>query len=156
MGKRPLRRDQIDAAVLEVHGLVHDQGWLADRALERALRRDRGLWASERRAVAEAVYGIVRWQGQLDALLGGRPGLAERYAAWLVRFGGVPAADAARRLGVAARARSRRSRARTRGSRRSPNRLDRLSLEASLPRWIVERFVAQLGLDEARAPRPGA
>ena len=68
MANRPIRKDLVDAAVLEVHGLVHDQGWLADRALERALRRDRGLWASERRAAADAVYGITRWQGQLDAL----------------------------------------------------------------------------------------
>src|SRR5512142_1557332 len=100
MARRALRNDQVDAAVLEVHGLVHDQSWLADRALERALRRERGLWASERRAVADAVYGIVRWQGQLDALLGGRPGLAERYAAWLARFARVPSEQAARRLGV--------------------------------------------------------
>ncbi len=70
---RPDRKDLVDAAVLEVHGLVHDQGWLADRALEGALRRERHLWSSERRAVAEAVYGIVRWQGQLDLLLGGAP-----------------------------------------------------------------------------------
>ncbi|HEY6002914.1 MAG TPA: RNA methyltransferase, partial [Anaeromyxobacter sp.] len=77
---RPNRNDLVDTLVLEVHGLVHDQGWLADRALERALRRERALWASERRAVAEAVYGVVRWQGQLDLLLGGRPSLALRYA----------------------------------------------------------------------------
>jgi 16S rRNA (cytosine967-C5)-methyltransferase len=78
--------------VLEVHGLVHDQGWLADRALERALRDSR-LFAAERRAVAESVYGITRWQGQLDWLLatpgGAPPTLATRYAAWLVRFGGA-------------------------------------------------------------------
>ena len=150
MARRALRNDQVDAAVLEVHGLVHDQGWLADRALERALRRERGLWAAERRAIAEAVYGIVRWQGQLDALLGGRPSLAERYAAWLARFGGVAPADAARRLAVAP--------ARLAGLAGADARiaavadpLDRLALEASLPRWIVERFAAQLGLDEARA-----
>jgi 16S rRNA (cytosine967-C5)-methyltransferase len=148
--RRQLRRDLVDAAVLEVHGLVHDQGWLADRALERALRRERGLWASERRAVAEAVYGIVRWQGQLDALLGGRVTLSERYAAWLARFGGVERGEAARRLGVpplrlagldAADARL----AQVAGP------LDRLALEASLPRWIAERFAAQYGLEEARA-----
>ena len=69
---RPNRNDLVDPLVLEVHGLVRDQGWLADRALERALRREPKLWASERRAVAEAVYGIIRWQGQLDFLLGGR------------------------------------------------------------------------------------
>lgn len=147
--KRSDRIDLVDAAVLEVHGLVHDQGWLADRALERALRRDRGLWASERRAVADAVYGIVRWQGQLDALLGGRPTLAARYAAWLARFGGVPPADAARRLGV-----SPASLAPLAGGDERiaavADPLDRLALEASLPRWIVARFAAQLGLEEAR------
>jgi len=148
MAKRALRNDQVDAAVLEVHGLVHDQGWLADRALERALRRERGLWASERRAAADAVYGLTRWQGQLDALLGGRPSLAERYAAWLARFGGVPAADAARRLGVAP--------ARLAGLEGADARLaavadpvDRLALQASLPRWIAVRFAAQLGLEDA-------
>ncbi len=150
MAKRALRNDQVDAAVLEVHGLVHDQGWLADRALERALRRERGLWAAERRAVADAVYGIVRWQGQLDALLGGRPALGERYAAWLARFGGIAPADAARRLGVAP--------ARLAGLAQADARiaavadpLDRFSLEASLPRWIADRFAAQLGLEDARA-----
>ncbi len=150
MAKRSVRNDQIDAAVLEVHGLVHDQGWLADRALERALRRDRGLWASERRAVADAVYGIVRWQGQLDALLGGRPGLSERYAAWLARFGGVPADDAARRLGIPpARLAPLASGDARMAAVADP--IDRLSLEASLPRWIAERFAAQLGVEEARA-----
>ncbi len=149
MAKRALRNDQVDAAVLEVHGLVHDQGWLADRALERALRRDRGLWAAERRAVADTVYGITRWQGQLDALLGGRPGLAERYAAYLVRFAGVSAEVAAKRVGVPP--------ARLAGVAGAETRLaavkdpvDRFCLEASLPRWIAERFVTQLGLDEAR------
>src|SRR5690349_8181591 len=147
MSKRALRNDQVDAAVLEVHGLVHDQAWLADRALERALRRDRGLWAAERRAIADAVYGITRWQGQLDALLGRRPGLAERYAAWLVRFGGLTPEAAAKRLAVPP--------ARLAGVASADARiaavaapLDRLSLEASLPRWIVDRFVAQLGEQE--------
>jgi 16S rRNA (cytosine967-C5)-methyltransferase len=148
--KRSLRKDLVDAAVLEVHGLVHDQAWLADRALERALRRERGLWAQERRAVADAVYGIVRWQGQLDALLGGRPTLPERYAAWLARFGGIAPADAARRLAIPL--------ARLAALEGADARIaavadpvDRLSLAASLPRWIAERFAAQLGLEEARA-----
>jgi 16S rRNA (cytosine967-C5)-methyltransferase len=146
--RRALRLDQVDAAVLEVHGLVHDQAWLADRALERALRRERGLWAAERRAVAEAVYGIVRWQGQLDALLGGRPSLPARYAAWLARFGGVPAAEAARRLGVPAATLAPLGDADARiAAVRDP--VDRLALEASLPRWIADRFVAQLGVEEA-------
>jgi len=140
----------VDAAVLEVHGLVHDQGWLADRALERALRRERALYASERRAIAEAVYGIVRWQGQLDLLLGGRPSLALRYAAWLARFGGLAPAEAARRLGVPAAPLAGLTGA---GARLAaiPDPLDRLAAEASLPRWIAARFVDELGLEEARA-----
>jgi 16S rRNA (cytosine967-C5)-methyltransferase len=150
VSRHPIRRDLVDAAVLEVHGLVHDQGWLADRALERALRRERGLWSTERRAVAEAVYGIVRWQGQLDALLGGVPTLSERYAAWLARFGGASAADAARRLGVAAARLAPLASADARiAAVEDP--LDRLALESSLPRWIVDRLAAQLGTEEARA-----
>jgi len=150
VANRPIRKDLVDAAVLEVHGLVHDQGWLADRALERALRRERGLWASERRAAADAVYGITRWQGQLDALLGGRPSLAARYAAWLARFAGVAPVEAARRLGLPAAALAALASADARIAA-VPDPVDRLALEASLPRWIAERFIRQLGLDEARA-----
>ncbi len=106
--ERPPRLDLVDALVLEVHGLVHDQAWLADRALERVVRRERKLWASERRLVAESVYALVRAQGQLDFLLAGAmpgvpaPGvdLATRYAAWLVSAGGASRTEAARRLAV--------------------------------------------------------
>ncbi|HSM93240.1 MAG TPA: class I SAM-dependent methyltransferase [Anaeromyxobacteraceae bacterium] len=150
LGNRPPRPDVVDALVLEIHGLVRDQGWLADRALEVVLRRDRKLWANERRAVAEAVYGLVRWQAQLEFLLGRRPSLAERYAAWLVRFGGVGADEAARRLAV--------QRGALAGLEGGDARiaaiadpLERLSVEASLPRWIAERFVRELGPEEARA-----
>lgn len=146
---RPDRNDLVDPLVLEVHGLVRDQGWLADRALERALRREPKLWASERRAVAEAVYGIIRWQLLLDFLLGGAPDLATRYAAWLVRFERVSPADAARRLAVSRAALARLDGADARLAEiRDP--VERLALEASLPRWIAERFIAELGLDEAR------
>ena len=34
LGNRPPRPDVVDALVLEIHGLIRDQGWLADRALE--------------------------------------------------------------------------------------------------------------------------
>jgi 16S rRNA (cytosine967-C5)-methyltransferase len=148
----------VDAAVLEVHGLVRDERWLADRALERVLRRERRLWASERRAVAESVYGMIRWQGQLEWLLGrggyGEPGPrrdpAALYAAWLARFGGLDASEAARRLGLPPSA--------LQGLARAGERLaaiadpvQRLAAEASLPGWIAGRFAAELGLEEARA-----
>jgi 16S rRNA (cytosine967-C5)-methyltransferase len=150
LGNRPPRPDVVDALVLEIHGLVRDQGWLADRALEVVLRRDRKLWANERRAVAEAVYGLVRWQAQLDYLLGHRPALSERYAAWLVRFGGENPLDATRRLAVPRGALAGLEGADARVAA-VPDPVERLSLEASLPRWIAERFVRELGLEEARA-----
>ncbi|ABC80052.1 RsmB/NOP family class I SAM-dependent RNA methyltransferase [Anaeromyxobacter dehalogenans] len=148
--QRPPRNDLVDALVLEVHGLVHDQGWLADRALERVLRRERALWANERRAVAEAVYGILRSQGQLDFLLGGSPPLATRYAAWLVRGAGVGPAQAAARLGAAPRALAGLAEADARIAAIA-DPLDRFAVEASLPRWIAERLVSELGEAEARA-----
>jgi 16S rRNA (cytosine967-C5)-methyltransferase len=148
----------VDAAVLEVYGLVRDERWLADRALERVLRRERRLWASERRAVAESVYGMIRWQGQLEWLLG-RGGYGERgprtdlsatYAAWLVRHGGLDASAAAARLGLAPSVLA--------GLFRADERLaavadpvERLAAESSLPVWIAGRFAAEMGIEEARA-----
>jgi 16S rRNA (cytosine967-C5)-methyltransferase len=151
MPPRAIRNDLVDAVVLEVHGLVHDQGWLADRALERVLRREQRLYAAERRAASEAVYGLTRWQGLLDWLLAGqRRDLTTRYAAWLFRFGGVRLQDAARRVGVAPSALT--------GIERADERLaaiadpiERLSVGESLPRWIAERFASELGLPDAQA-----
>jgi 16S rRNA (cytosine967-C5)-methyltransferase len=139
--------------VLEVHGLVHDQGWLADRALERALR-DARLFAAERRTVAESVYGITRWQGQLDWLLaapgGAPPDLATRYAGWLVRFGGASGEEAARRLAVPAASLRRLEQAEARlASLTDP--AERLALRGSLPFWLARRFLAELGEAESTA-----
>ena len=154
---RPPRLDVIDAVVLEVYGLVHDQGWLADRALERALRRERKMWAVERRQAAESLYGLLRMQGQIDFLLSGHaPGdtargldLATRYAGWLVRFGGTTAVEAAARLGVSAGTLKGLVDA-DRQIARIPDAHLRLAVEGSLPPWIVGRLVAERGEEEAR------
>jgi 16S rRNA (cytosine967-C5)-methyltransferase len=149
---RPPRHDLVDAAVLEVEGLVREQGWLADRALERVLRRERRLYASERRAVAETVYAILRSVGQLAWLAGAAPGAldpATLYALWLARSGSASPAEAARRLGVPAATLAR-------AVERADERLsgiadpvDRIAALESLPRWIAERFVAELGEGDA-------
>jgi 16S rRNA (cytosine967-C5)-methyltransferase len=157
-GNRPPRLDLVDSIVLEVYGLVRDQGWLADRALERALRRERKMWASERRLAAESLYGLLRMQGQLEFLLGGgEPGapvkpleLTARYAAWLVRFGGASPADAVARLAVSPTMLGNLAGAEERiAAVKDP--VLRLAVQSSLPRWIVERFTAELGEAEARA-----
>jgi 16S rRNA (cytosine967-C5)-methyltransferase len=155
---RPPRLDLVDAVVLEVYGLVHDQGWLADRALERALRRERKMWASERRLAAESLYGLLRMQGQLEWLLaGGEPGapgrgltLQARYAAWLVRFGGQSPEEVAGRLAVPPSALRGLAGADEKAAGIADPHL-RLAVEGSLPRWIVERYVAELGEEEARS-----
>ncbi len=75
--ERPLREDLIRALVLEAHGAIRQDGRVADRVVEYLLRRERRLWARERRLVAEAVYGMLRSEIRNDALL--RRTLGERY-----------------------------------------------------------------------------
>ncbi len=167
---RPLRADLVDACVLEVYSLVRDQGWLADRALERVLRREKRLYATERRAAAEAVYGILRTQGQLAWLArtaAGAPGRraageerssgaaalepATLYGLWLARTGAAAPASAARRLGIrAGTLEAALDQADARIAAVSEP-VERLAVEASLPRWIAERFAGEQGVEEARA-----
>ena len=151
---RPLRHEQIDAAVLEVHGLVHDQGWLADRALERALRDARlfAVRAARRRRVGLRHHPLA---GAARLAAGAPPAarppdLATRYAAWLVRFGGLGGDEAARRLGVPAAALRRLGEAEARlGALADP--VERLALRGSLPFWLARRFIEELGEAEATA-----
>ena len=60
-----VREDRVRAATLEILGHVLEEGQLADRALARVLRREDSLWSGERRAVAEAVYGLLRRESAL-------------------------------------------------------------------------------------------
>ncbi len=146
----------MDAAVLEVLGLVREQGWLADRALEVVLRRQKRLYSSERRAAAESVYGTLRAQGRIEWVLGRRPGIAELFAAFLAGAGtppvpgGVDASTAERRLGL-----ERGTLAPLAGAPERiaaiPDPVRRLSVEGSLPPWLAERLAAELGLEEAGA-----
>src|SRR5690349_12085997 len=75
---RPLRPDLVQAAALEVYAAVRQEGRLADRALDRVLRRERRLYSTERRAVAEGVWGLLRNERRIDFALFGRaaPSLA--------------------------------------------------------------------------------
>lgn len=54
---------------IEAYTAIRIDGRVADRALEYLLRRERRLWARERRQVAEAVYGMLRAEIRNDALL---------------------------------------------------------------------------------------
>jgi 16S rRNA (cytosine967-C5)-methyltransferase len=72
---RPLREDLVLQACLEAYGSVRHEGRLSDRALDFTLRRKANLYSTERRAVAERVYALLRRQRTVDWLLARvRPG----------------------------------------------------------------------------------
>ena len=129
---------------------MREQGWLADRALEVVLRREKRLYSVERRAAAEAVYGVLRAQGRIEWVLGHRAAIAELYAAALAAPGGLAPDQAERRLGLARGALATLSGAEAR-IRAIEDPTARLGVEGSLPPWLAERLVAEMGLDEARA-----
>src|SRR5438445_8927701 len=71
MDDRPRMRTQlVRTAVLEIYEQVRREAARADQAMQRVLRREKGLRSVERRAVADAVYGLLRLQGRVDHLLG--------------------------------------------------------------------------------------
>lgn len=160
--ERPLREDLVTQAALEAYGAVRHEGWLADRALDRVLRTKRHLYSSERRAVAERVYALLRRQRTAEALLERararlelRPTTEQdllRLAASRVLHGESPAAvaragglrpDEARLLEALPAAA---------GALRALPRGERFALDASLPDFLAERFLRQFGEDaEAEA-----
>ncbi len=75
---RLLREDLVLQACLEAYGLVRHEGRLADRALDFTLRRKTHLYSTERRAVSERVYALLRRQRTVDYLLShARPGFEQ-------------------------------------------------------------------------------
>jgi 16S rRNA (cytosine967-C5)-methyltransferase len=64
-----VREDLVTQAALEAYGAVRHEGRRADRALDFTLRTRRQLHSTERRAVAERVYGLLRRQRTVDWVL---------------------------------------------------------------------------------------
>ena len=132
-------------------GLVREQGWLADRALEVVLRREKRLYSVERRAAAEAVYGVLRALGRIEWLLGHRASIAELYAASLAGPGGLSLEQAERRMGLG------RGGARPPRRRRGPDRRHPGPGGAARRRGVAPALArraaraAEMGIDEARA-----
>ena len=161
-----MRTQLIRTAVLEIYEQVRREGARADQALQRALRREKQLRSVERRAVSDAVYGLLRLQGRVDHLL--QRALATRklsldqlatptqhllrYAAYLVTGERQSPQSAAGLAGpevapwewvlqlIAEPARL--------GTPEDP--LDALAAETSLPRWLAKLWSEQLGPDQTR------
>src|SRR6266581_1799001 len=64
-----MRTQLVRTAVLEIYEQVRREAARADQAMQRVLRREKALRSVERRAVADAVYGLLRLQGRVDHLL---------------------------------------------------------------------------------------
>ena len=153
-----LREDLVLQACLEAYGSIAHEGRLSDRALDFTLRHKKNLYSQERRAVSERVYLLLRRQQTVDwALERTWKGFAKasttqkdllRLCAARVLGGEGPSdvagsaslgEDAARALGKLGGALA---------DLRKLSPLERLVHEASLPRFLAERFLKDLG-DEA-------
>lgn len=157
---RPLREDLVTQACLEAYGSVRHDGRLADRALDFTLRHKKHLYSQERRAVAERVYALLRKQRLVDflaevkvkgfaALVSSRKDLY-RFAISRVLDGegvsevlqalSLPGTEGAWLRTVA------HGKAKLEGKPAA----ERLGIEASIPDFLAEKLLAQLG-DEAYA-----
>src|SRR2546428_7308312 len=161
-----VRAQLIRTAVLEIYEEVRREGARADQALQSVLRREKLLRSVERRAVSDAVYGLLRLQGRVDHLLQRALGTRKlaleklatptqhllRYAAYLVVGERQSPRSAAGLAGpevtawqwalelVAAPG--------DLGAPEDP--LDALAAETSLPRWLAKLWSEQLGAAETR------
>lgn len=160
MSKRPVREDLVLQACLEAYGLVRHEQWLSDRALDHVLRSKRTLYSTERRAVAERVYALLRRQRMVDHLLPKAFGKTDkrpvtqvdllRFAVSRVLDGEHPSAvvDALALPGEAAAQLARVSGPAALGDLPAN---ERLAVEASLPDALARRLAEQLGDDAAGA-----
>ena len=162
-----MRAQLVRTAVLEIYEQVRREGARADQALQRVLRREKQLRSVERRAVSDAVYGLLRLQGRVDHLLGkalGTRGSALeklatptqhllRYAAFLVIGDKHGFESAAGMAGpeVAPYAWVLELVARPDGLAAPSDPVDALAAETSLPRWLAELWSGQLGPAETKA-----
>ncbi len=153
--ERPLREDLITQACLEAYGSVRHDGRLADRAIDSTLRPKKHLYSSERRAVAERVYSLLRRQRLVDylaelkvkgfATLGTSKKDLYRFAISRVLEGddassvlqglSLPGTDAGWLRTVI----------HGRQTLEGRSAVERLSIECSMPDFLAKKFVEQFG-----------
>jgi 16S rRNA (cytosine(967)-C(5))-methyltransferase len=157
---RPLREDLVLQACLEAFGAIRHEGRLADRALEFTLRHKKHLYSSERKAVAERVYALLRRERTVDYLAERTfppsktlPTAARDAFKFAVSraLQGEPPEALAQTAGIPAD--------QIRALERLPDaasqleklpRKERYPLAASLPDFLAERFLEEFG-EEAEA-----
>ena len=156
-------RGNARALALEIAAEARAEWAYTSEVIGRAFRTHRELGSSERRLLAETIYGLVRWDRRLNAiveeLIKSAKGRAEnlspaaRDQLLLLIHEARSGVDAATVAGEAGR---------LLGSEVAPDRLtdedaglgnskgiDRDALGVSFPTWLLERFEVDLGHDEA-------
>lgn len=152
---RPLRQPLIRAAVLELYAAVRLDGALADRALERLLRREKNLFSAERRAIGEDLFHLLRRERFLDFALRLDPAqlpsakalFDARYAA-LRCLRGEPVERVVREHGGDAALQKRLAALRREVPAELPPR-EQVALTGSLPDFLAERLIGDLGEADA-------
>ncbi len=155
-----VRPDRILAVILEVLAAIRAEGQLADRTLSRVLRRERGLWSAERRAVAEAVYRLLRQDRLVETVLDRALGelrvpratlSATRLDVLRLAVAAAFAGDAPPPGELPGRVAERAAALRGSVLEGEEDPWERIAVETSLPGWFVTRFGGRLGAAETAA-----
>jgi 16S rRNA (cytosine967-C5)-methyltransferase len=158
--KRPLREDLVALACFEAYGAIRHEGRLSDRALEYVLRDKRHLYSTERRAVAERVYALLRRQRLVDYLAEKWPKFdtlpvtrqdVVRLAISRVLEGETPAEVVATMQLPDVEGRFFGAMLQRRDALKTRPLKERLAIECSLPDFFADKLFAQLGNEALEA-----
>ncbi len=118
----------------------------ADRVLDRYFRAHRNMGARDRAEVAETVYGCLRARRLLEHVVGRPSPSSQDLIAAQLLFGRGLSARALEEMRYPGDARALAERVRSLDPATLP-----LAVRASLPDWLAERWVAELGEGETEA-----
>jgi 16S rRNA (cytosine967-C5)-methyltransferase len=153
------------ALTLQIAAEARAEWGFATDILARALRENRQLSSGDRRLVAETVYGLLRWERRLEAIvtqmLAAARGRREPITA-MARQGlkllvyevrnGIPAeALKAEAYNLAGRELDLETAAADEAGLAGLAGTDREAMRLSYPTWLLERFIASLGEKDALA-----
>ena len=162
LAERPIREDLVRAAALECLGAILQERHLADRVLERVLRREQRLYSNERRAVAERVYSVLRRKATLDFAIQRGLGDASKSLTSVerdtIRLAGVRLLEGEPRDRLEQGAGLRQSEKRVLDIVANlPKELEglsdvqRVAIQGSVPPFLAELLLRELGRDESLA-----
>jgi 16S rRNA (cytosine967-C5)-methyltransferase len=153
------------ALTLQIAAEARAEWGFATDILARTLRENRQLSSGDRRLVAETVYGLLRWERRLEAIVSqmlaasrgrrepitamARQGL--KLLVYEVRNGIPPEALKAEAYSLAGREMDLETAAADEAGLAGLAGTDREAMRLSYPTWLLERFIASVGDKDALA-----